>query len=90
MKKPLDDEVRLRHMLEAANHVEEFVAGKTKDDLHNQPMLRFAVERQLEIIGEAVNRLSDSLKQPALRFIERRVPGNRMAEDGGISKFCRS
>lgn len=63
MKKPLDDEARLRHILEAIAYAEEFLTDKTKDDFHNQPLLRFAVERQLEIIGEAANRLSDSLKK---------------------------
>lgn len=62
MKKPLDDEARLRHILQAIDYVEEFMEGKTKNDLYTEPMLRFAVERQLEIIGEAANRLSDQLK----------------------------
>jgi hypothetical protein len=60
MRKPLDDEARLRHMLEAIGYVEEFLAGKTKEDFYREPMLRFATERQLEIIGEAANRLSEN------------------------------
>ena len=36
----------------------EFTAGKTFDDFESDPMLRAAVEREFEIIGEAVNRIA--------------------------------
>ena len=34
-----------------------FVAGKTREDFENDLMLRLAIERQFEIIGEALTRL---------------------------------
>ena len=56
------DKVRLLHISEAIHYVETFIKGKSKDDLYNDPMFRFAIERQLEIIGEAANHLSEELQ----------------------------
>ncbi len=42
----------------AAGRVLEFVAGRSWDDYQEDVMLRSAVERQFQIIGEALNRLS--------------------------------
>ena len=42
----------------AAGRVLEFVAGRSWDDYQEGVMLRSAVERQFQIIGEALNRLS--------------------------------
>ena len=42
---------------EAANRIFEFCQGKTLEDYSLDVFLRSAVERQLEIVGEAINRL---------------------------------
>jgi uncharacterized protein with HEPN domain len=47
----------LFHIQQAALGIEMFVAGKNRDDLKSDLMLRSAVERQFEIIGEAMTRL---------------------------------
>lgn len=42
--------------LEACDLLERFTRGKSFEDYSSDPMLRSAVERQLEIVGEALNR----------------------------------
>ncbi|WP_018618247.1 HepT-like ribonuclease domain-containing protein [Spirosoma luteum] len=61
MKKLLDDKIRLLHILQSIEYIDGFMEGRIKESLYNEPMFRFAVERQLEIIGEAANHLSDAL-----------------------------
>ena len=50
---PKSDEVRLRHMLDAARDVRSFAQGRVRDDLDTDRQLRFAIVKCLEIIGEA-------------------------------------
>ena len=47
----------LYDMQHAAGRIERFVGAKTFDDFLSDEMLRSAVERQFEIIGEAMTRL---------------------------------
>jgi uncharacterized protein with HEPN domain len=42
----------------AAKAIAEFTCGKSFDDFSNDLMLRSAVERQFEIIGEALSQLA--------------------------------
>ena len=51
-RKYLDD------MQRAANVLREFTAGRSFDQYRNDAMLRAAVERQFEIVGEAMARLA--------------------------------
>ena len=53
-----DDEVRLRHILEAARDAQRFLAGKCQEDLKEDRMLLFAVVKAVEIIGEAARQIS--------------------------------
>ena len=55
-----------------ANRIREFTQGASFADYQNNAMMRSAVERQFEIIGEAVNRLSDINPDLAYRISERR------------------
>jgi uncharacterized protein with HEPN domain len=52
----------LKHLYDrqqACRLLAEFIAGKTFDDYSADAMLRSAVERQLTIVGEALNRLKE-------------------------------
>jgi uncharacterized protein with HEPN domain len=56
------DAAYLWDMLDAARAIQGFVAGVRADDYARNRQLQFAVERALEIIGEAARRVSDSLR----------------------------
>ena len=62
--KPLQD------IVDAGRAIQQFVAGRTLAQYRDDLMLRSAVERQFEIIGEAMNRL-DKLDATLLGRIER-------------------
>ena len=55
-----EDRNRLRHMIDAARTARGFLAGRQRTDLDTDEMLRFAVVRAVEIIGEAASRVSPS------------------------------
>ena len=54
----LEAKTLLYDMRKAAVHIGDFTAGRSLDAYDADPMLRSAVERQFEIIGEALNKLS--------------------------------
>lgn len=56
----------------ACSRLAEFTADKTFADYQKEPMLQAAVERQFEIIGEALNRLSHMAPEIAARITDRR------------------
>jgi uncharacterized protein with HEPN domain len=60
-EKPRDKE-RLNHMIEAIDNIFEFVNNKTFNDYINNKMLRFAVVKNLEIVGEAAYLLTKDFK----------------------------
>ncbi len=62
------DEVRLRHMLDAARKAVAFVDGKRRDDLEDE-LLSLALVRLLEIIGEAAKSVSEGVKRATRRYL---------------------
>ncbi len=52
----------------AADRLAEFLAGKTFADYQRDAMLRAAVERQFEIIGEAISQLARLDEELAARI----------------------
>ena len=53
-----DDMVYVRHILDAISAIEEYVSGKNFKDFEANMMLKDAVIRELEIIGEATKNIS--------------------------------
>jgi uncharacterized protein with HEPN domain len=62
MKGKLGDKVRLQHILDAISEVEQYLENVSYDQFLENSEKRFATIKQVEIIGEACNALSDELK----------------------------
>ena len=52
------DEDRLLHIRDAAETAASFIAGRTRKDLESDQMLRLALTKLVEIVGEAAKQLS--------------------------------
>jgi len=57
-----DDALRLGHMCDAAQKALHFSQGKSRADLDQDELLRLALVRLLEIIGEAASRVSQGTR----------------------------
>lgn len=66
------DDVRIRHMIEAGERAVGFVADRSRDDLDTDEMLRFALVKLIEIVGEAAKQVSDETcrRYPAVAWAE--------------------
>lgn len=63
MKNPLGDKQRLLHIRDAIDNIFSFTKGMDEGAYISNIMVQSAVERQMEIIGEAVNSISEELKE---------------------------
>jgi len=71
------DPACLWDMLDAARAIQQFLQGKTLGDYQADRMLRGAVERHLEIIGEAAGRVSTGFRDRHPEIPWRGVIGQR-------------
>ena len=62
MRNNIGDKARLNHILDAVSEIEKYTKLKSFDNFIDDTMLQSACIRQLEIIGESANHLSDDLK----------------------------
>lgn len=54
--RPRDPHIALEDVFEAGTTIAQFLHGRSLADYESDRMLRSAVERQFEIVGEALNR----------------------------------
>ena len=73
MQLPERDRVRLEHMLSSARSAARLAAGRRRDDLDADEMLRLALIHTLAIIGEAASQVS-----PESRSKLRAVPWSQI------------
>jgi uncharacterized protein with HEPN domain len=50
-------------MIEAAENALTFVAGRQRADLNSDQMLRFALVRAIEVVGEAASRITEATRK---------------------------
>ena len=67
-----DDKLFLSHILDAADAIQEYLSGLTREGFFELRMVQDAVVRQLEIIGEATRHLSKEFRSahPAIPWSE--------------------
>lgn len=56
------DKARLQHIYDAITEIESYIANKDFSHFMENSMMRFACIKQMEIIGEASNHISDEVK----------------------------
>ena len=62
MQSELGDEIRLKHVLDAIEEIEKYLLEVEFPMFIENSMMRFACIKQMEIIGEASNHISNELK----------------------------
>jgi uncharacterized protein with HEPN domain len=62
MRSSLGDKIRLQHILDAIQEVESYLVNIDFEKFMENSMMRFACIKQLEIIGEASNHVTDEVK----------------------------
>ena len=73
----LGDKIRLQHILDAIKQIETYTDGVDFEHFTANQMMFDATLRQLEIIGEASNRLSEELIQSNTDVYWARIVGLR-------------
>lgn len=73
----LGDEIRLQHILDAIAEIEDYTKNVAFEAFVSNSMMFNATLRQLEIIGEASNRLSEKLLQENTHIPWARIIGLR-------------
>jgi uncharacterized protein with HEPN domain len=63
MRSKLGDKARLMHILEAINEIENYTSNVDFEKFMDNSMMRFASIKQMEIIGEASNHISQEIKE---------------------------
>ena len=57
------DEVRMRHMLDAAREALSFIQGRSRAELDENRMLVLSLVKEVEIVGEAAYKVSAATRE---------------------------
>jgi uncharacterized protein with HEPN domain len=74
---PKDDYIRLRHMLDAAREATAFSESKTRESLDSDKQLVRALEKSIEILGEAAVHVSEERRIGLLGIPWKNIIGMR-------------
>jgi uncharacterized protein with HEPN domain len=77
MKGKIGDKQRLAHILESIEELESYTSGTNLDTFLQNSMMKFASVKQIEIIGEAANHISDETKEKFSEIQWRQITGLR-------------
>lgn len=59
---PNEDLIRLKHILDACDEISSFIKGKSFDGFIENRMFALSIMKDIEIIGEAANKISNDIK----------------------------
>ncbi len=62
MRGKLGDSIRLQHISEAIHEIETYLVSSDFTEFISNSMMRFACIKQMEIIGEVSNHISEEIK----------------------------
>jgi uncharacterized protein with HEPN domain len=77
MKSELGDKARLQHIFDAIKEIENYISNSSYEDFQSNSMMQFATVKQLEIIGEASNQITEHLKKLYKEIEWREIVGLR-------------
>lgn len=77
MKSKLGDKARLQHISDAIKEIENYITNSSYKDFQSNSMMQFATVKQLEIIGEAANQLTEHFKKLYTEVQWREIVGLR-------------
>ncbi len=74
---PHDDETRLQDMLDCARKAVVAIEDRSREDLDTSAVLAAALERFVEVVGEAAQRVSDAKRKSVPGIPWRQIIGMR-------------
>lgn len=77
MTGPLTDRIRLLHILDAIAEVENYLRGVSREQFLANSEKRFATIKQIEIVGEACDRITEPVKTAHPEIPWRAIKGFR-------------
>ena len=77
MRHKIGDKARLKHNFDAIEKIESYIVDADFEKFMENSMMRFACIKQMEIIGEASNHISDEVKSQFSTIEWRQIIGMR-------------